>query len=124
MLTPTSLDTTVVEEIARIGELRRPNEACGILLPFAWRGKRVWEIPNRADMPRDSFVMTSEDIVLTLQGWIDAFPEEAMWGNIAVWHTHPAGSVGPSRTDINNRIAYCGNLVVSLHENGALATWF
>lgn len=123
MLTPVVLETSIVQEIARIGELRRPNEACGVLLPFPWRGQPVWELPNRALKPHDSFLMTSEDVVLQLQGWIDENPEAAKWENMTFWHTHPSGNTGPSQEDLDNRIINCGNLVVSLGER-PLATWF
>jgi proteasome lid subunit RPN8/RPN11 len=124
MLTPTIIDPATLRELGRIGDLRRPNEACGVLLPFPWRGKRIWEMPNRADRPHDSFSINSSDIVMTLQDWVDENEGVAMWEDIVLWHTHPNGAIGPSRIDLDNRISDCGNLVVTLTDDGPTATWF
>lgn len=124
MKMPIVMTPAIVSEIARIGELRKPNEACGVLLPVPMRGRVVWEIPNRAEDGREAFVMHSDDVVIMLQDWVDQNVEHAVWENVVLWHTHPSGSVGPSRADLDNRIEKCGNLVVALTPDGPVATWF
>ena len=117
------LEQHIVDEIARIGVERAPSEACGILLPFPWNGKQIYELPNRAEKHHDMFTLYGDDIVFTIQDWVDHHPE-ATWDQISVWHTHPAGQVGPSETDLKERSEHCGNLVVTLTEDKPIATWF
>jgi proteasome lid subunit RPN8/RPN11 len=113
------LDRHVVEEIARVGRARVPNEACGLLLPTPHKAKRIWEMPNRSKYPRDSFEMHGSDMAISLEDWDGDFED------IVIWHTHPGGNVGPSRYDIENRVEKLANLVVSIPEKGKpLATWF
>lgn len=115
----------MVEEIARIGKERAPCEACGLLLPIAWRGKRVWELPNRSKTPHDSFTLTGTDIMLELEDFIAQVDDQQIWGEIVIWHTHPKGNLGPSVYDMRNRSTRTQNLVVTLLEDAdAKATWF
>lgn len=123
MLTPVVLEPSVIAEIARIGERRLPNEACGVIIPTPYKGRQVFEMPNRSKTPHDSFTMHSADIILELQDWA-ADNDEAVWEKMTIWHTHPGGNLDPSQSDIENRIEYCGNLVVALLEDGPRATWF
>ena len=122
--TPIMLTPNIIAEIGRIGELRKPNEACGVLLPVPMRGRVVWEVPNRAENGTNSFAMHSDDVVILLQDWVYENIELAVWESIVLWHTHPAGGVGPSRADRENKIEKCGNLVVTLTDDGPVATWF
>lgn len=124
ILTPTVLTIDLVEEMVRIAGERIPNEACGVIIPTHYRGQRVFEMPNRAKKPRESFEMNSEDISIALEGWIEKNRELAVWGKLVIWHSHPNGLVGPSKTDLDNRIQHCGNLVVSLTDEGPKVTWF
>lgn len=121
ILTPTTLTPEVVAEIARIGNLRLPAEACGVLLPYSWRGQQVWEMPNRSKTPHNTFAMKSDDIVVTLTDW--SREENLGWESLTLWHTHPTGSSSPSKADLENRTEHCGNLLVGLSDP-PLATWF
>jgi proteasome lid subunit RPN8/RPN11 len=119
------LEQMIVQEIARIGRLRAPNEACGLLLPIPYRGRQVWEMPNRSMKPHDSFEMHGTDMLLALEGFFPAEPTAEWLSGITAWHTHPQGNVGPSRNDLQNKPAYIRSLVVSIPEKGPpLATWF
>jgi len=122
-LVKTVLEPELVAEMARIGVERSPSEACGVLLPFAYGGRQVYELPNRAELHHDTFEVWSTDIVMTLQDWIDRYPQ-ATWDEITIWHTHPQGQNGPSRQDLHSRSEHCGNLVIALTEHGPLATLF
>jgi proteasome lid subunit RPN8/RPN11 len=123
ILTPVVITEDLIQEIVTIGDLRLPNEACGVLLPTPHRNKRVFEIPNRSKYPANSFEMHSDDIVMEIEDWIIENPSSACWEQVTIWHTHPSGGVGPSRVDLQNRIEKCGNLVISLGSK-PVATWF
>lgn len=124
MKTPIVLEPDLVNTIAHIGMQRKPNEACGVITPTPHKGRRVFEVPNRSSLPRDSFEMSSEDIVLELRHWMANNQAYARWDQLVMWHTHPGGNIGPSQTDVENRIEHCGNLVVALLDCGPHATWF
>lgn len=122
-----TLEQHMVDEIAAIGKLRLPNEACGVLLPYPLKGQQVIEIPNRADFPLDSFTMLGNDIELELNMHIESRVTEEqvrdILVNITFWHTHPKGNVGPSREDMRDKPPFGKSLVVSLGDP-PLATWF
>lgn len=109
-------------EIERLGKLRAPAEACGILLDLPWPKSDgsvsyVRELPNRA-MSNGTYQVEPDDIRLVLEGL-----EEVE--DVAVWHTHPSGLIGPSKGDMLNRPnANIYMLVVALTEHGPVATWF
>ena len=109
-------------EIARIGHLRKPVEACGFILPTPHRNRRVWEMPNRAKEP-DTYLMVEHDIELSIGEWFGA-DTEPYYDQIVVWHTHPSGNAAPSQDDINNRLEDCCNLVVALSDDGQVAPAF
>jgi proteasome lid subunit RPN8/RPN11 len=115
----TLLEEKIVQEIAALGRERAPAEACGILLPTPHKGERVWEMPNRSLHPQDSFTMHGTDIKLSVGDWEGDFRE------MVIWHTHPAGNIGPSREDLRGRLDRVGNLVITLLPNNeAKATWY
>jgi proteasome lid subunit RPN8/RPN11 len=123
------LEQSMLEAIAAIGDDRRPNEACGLLIPVPNEPVRVVELPNRSLTPHDEFEMKGEDIFLTLQSIFGNDVRKArvndLIPSIAIWHTHPSGNVGPSRFDMRNKPARFQNLVVTLREGQPpLATWF
>ena len=119
------LDKKLVTEIARIGEERRPNEACGLLLPTPIRGVQVIELPNRSKTPHDSFEMLGSDMLLALEMTFQGDFPEGLVPSITAWHTHPEGHVGPSPFDLHNKPANIKSLVVTLRENDEpLATWY
>lgn len=110
-------------EIEQLGKLRAPNEACGVLLDVAWRkpnGAPSWvkELPNRSMGGEGSYRVDAEDIRLVLEGL-----EEVE--DVAIWHTHPSGYIGPSEGDMVNRPeSGIYMVVISLTDNGPIATWF
>ena len=119
------LEKSMVDEITRIGRERMPCEAAGILLPIKWRQQQVWELPNRSKTPHDSFEMHGEDIAILLRDFLEEHPEDEIWSDVVIWHTHPQGNIGPSKYDLDNRIPDLKCLVVSLLKDGeAKATWY
>jgi proteasome lid subunit RPN8/RPN11 len=77
----------------------------------------VKELPNRA-MADGTYRVDAGDIRMVLDGL-----EEVE--DVAVWHTHPSGFIGPSKGDMQNRPdPNIFMLVVALTEHGPVATWF
>lgn len=114
------LSPRLTREIVRIGLDRAPNEACGILLPppgdifrFRSHNRQVIELPNRSLSPRDSYEIRGTDIVQELEEWFDKV-EPSDDPGLVIWHTHPSGSIGPSRGDLDNKLGTFTYLVVSI----------
>lgn len=119
------LEQKMVNQIANIGRERLPNEACGLLLPFEVHGVQVIELPNRSKKPHDSFEMTGEDMLLSLEQVFQGDFNPDLIPSLTAWHTHPHGNVGPSKYDMENKPAKLLSLVVTLFEDGPpKATWF
>lgn len=119
------LEKHLVEEMGRIGRERAPAEAAGVLLPFPFQGTQVIELPNRSMTPHDHFLMQGEDLALALEPFAEAHPDKELWMQVALWHTHPGGNLGPSKYDLKNRCEGLRHLVISLHENDEVkATWY
>lgn len=122
------LDERILAEIVRLGELRSPTEACGVLLPTPWTSisaieSQVIELPNRSSSGHDGFIIWPSDIRLQIEYWADrATPEQK--NALAIWHTHPQGNPGPSRGDLNDRLPGVTYLVVALTPNGGIPSWF
>lgn len=109
------LSDDALASIGRIGHLRAPNEACGLLLVTPHRGRSIVELPNRSKTPLDSYMFYGSDARIELEGYDDGF---------VIWHTHPGGGIGPSRDDMKTRHAEFWYLVVALTETGPVATFF
>jgi len=123
ILTPCEVTEELVAEVVRIGELRLPIEACGVILPFKFRGRQVIELPNRSKTPETAFEFRASDLSISLEKWVDTYPSYASLEKITIWHTHPSGHVGPGQFDLEHRVTGCGNLVVSMGEKPC-ATWY
>lgn len=121
ILQPVILTPDLVDELVALGESRRPAEACGVVIPYRWRGQQVWEMPNRAKRPHDTFEMHSSDIGVALGEWQE--DTQLDWGLITIFHTHPSGSLTPSEADMKHRVPNCGNLLIGLGDPPR-ATWF
>lgn len=119
------LEEDMVMEIARIGDLRSPSEACGLLLPTPVNGVQIIELPNRSMTPQDDFEMRGTDMLMALEQVFQGdFPEQLI-DSLTAWHTHPGGNLGPSRFDMKNRPARLKSLVVTLYpDRPPQATWF
>lgn len=121
-------DSDVISEIARIGRLRAPVEACGLILPLPYpRRDRepdwILELPNRSLEP-SSFEIHPDDIRLALTPWAAHYRHHKDVDKVGVWHTHPGGNIGPSRVDMQNKRGI-PMMVVALHEDGThTATWY
>lgn len=89
-------------EIVRIGLLRAPNEACGLLVTAPGLLKRVEEVPNRSTEPRDSCQMLDPDVRFAMRAILGDLQETEvdLAKHLVVWHTHPGGKIGPGRMDM------------------------
>lgn len=118
-----SILETALREIEVVGKLRAPNEACGVLLDMPWRKADgtmsfVKELPNRSMDGAGTYRVDADDIRMVLEGLEEV--EE-----VAIWHTHPSGYIGPSKGDMQNRpMPDIWMLVVALTEDGPVASWF
>lgn len=121
-----NLTTEMVEEINRIGRLRSPVEACGVLVPTPMSPRhgsasQVVELPNRS-LEVSSYHILPSDLKLALGDYLEANNDA---DSIAMWHTHPQGHIGPSRADMQLRHPELIYLVVALLDDGtAIPTWF
>lgn len=76
------------------------------------------ELPNRSLDGEGTYRVNPEDIQLALENL-----EEVE--DVAIWHTHPSGFIGPSKLDMENRPKpdiYM--VVIALTDNGPVASWF
>lgn len=112
------LTESMVAKIEAIGLRRAPAEAVGIIL-----GSTIIELPNRSTQQNNSFSIKPTDIVIALEseGITDVDFENA---GLVLWHSHPSGGVGPSRTDMQNKVPHFHHLVVALVAEGAIPTFY
>lgn len=115
------LTGTALEAIGRIGRARFPREACGLLLPHPDALDRVViELPNRSLNPEWEYQFTGDDAGMELAA--------GKWNHhddVAIWHTHPHGSIGPSDQDIMRKLTDINYLVVALLDDGSnIPEWF
>jgi len=115
-------DSKELELIEAIGHRRAPLEACGILIPTPHKGSKVIELPNRANKP-NSFMVWGNDIREALGEWLTLASDEE-FGKVTLWHTHPAGGVGPSRIDMRSRAKGLHHLVVTLTKDGPVPVFY
>lgn len=89
-----------------IGMEEAPKEACGILVR-EFEGFRVHQLTNRAEDPTRSFRIDADTLrQLALK--------PKTWTNVAVWHTHPGGLVGPSPGDLEHKVHHVKYIVVTI----------
>lgn len=100
-------------ELKRITLLRAPNEAVGLILS----DETVVEIPNHHIDPTSNFEAHREDILHAVENEVDLL-------EVTFWHSHPAGGVGPSRTDMRQKTPMTNHLVVSLKDGEIVPTWY
>lgn len=118
------LDPADLKEMARLGRERSPNEACGLLLPTPFKGKRVWEMPNRSKYP-GQFEMWPADIEVALSPWFEDPSNHGLGDDIVMWHTHPSGNAGPSDVDLENKVPHLANLIIAVSdEERPIAAFF
>lgn len=124
------LSQQMIDEIVRIGLDAAPSEACGVLLPTPkvadWgETAKVVPLPNRSLDHIHNYAIQPGDIKLAIAEWAARSTAEER-NALAVWHTHPRGEVGPSRTDMQTRLPGIAYLVVAIDPDtrSGIPTWF
>lgn len=113
-------------EIYRIGLLRAPSEACGVIIPtprIREVATQVIEVPNRSMNHTTSYCLDGLDVQMELKDWKETATEEDQ-DRLAIWHTHPEGHIGPSVADLQTRLDGVPYLVVALTASGPVPAWF
>ena len=128
---PPLLTEQIRQELAEVGDQSLPHETGGILLPEPFNGRWVIPIPNRAESPVDRFEFDTVDMREALFDWLCSEPAEELTENLTIWHTHPAGGVGPSRLDMQQRVLRPGtrepmvhHLVMTRTQQGWIPAWY
>lgn len=114
VLTPRLM--TQLEAIIRPG---LPNETTGLILP----DDSVVELPNEAESPHNSFSISRLEIQKVLLSNQLALSLETL-EQMTLWHSHPAGGVGPSRIDLAQRVNPMSHLVIAVTDEGLVPTWY
>lgn len=115
----TEVDQEVIARIALIGRDRMPIEAAG----FIFQGSHVIELANRSMMPTKNFEFEPEDVLIAVEmAHLELTDDD--WHDAVLWHTHPAGNIGPSSTDIENKLGPIRHLVVALTDAGPIPTYY
>jgi proteasome lid subunit RPN8/RPN11 len=52
--------------------------------------------------------------VQELYEWLTSVDDQQK-ESMVIWHTHPSGNVGPSRGDLDHKLAGLSYLVISIH---------
>ncbi|MCA1806274.1 MAG: Mov34/MPN/PAD-1 family protein [Actinobacteria bacterium] len=115
-------DSPELSEITLLGQRRAPVEACGVFLPTPHNGSCVVELPNRTLVPNE-FAIWSTDILEQLKPWLASATPDQMCAMV-IWHVHPGGGIGPSRTDLQSKVKGAFHLVVALTDDGPVPTYY
>lgn len=112
-----------------VGRLRRdllkhtlehaPNEVGGLIID----GAHVVVIPNRAEDRTDRFEFLRSDMIKAAESF-GLMVGPGLFERLALWHSHPAGGVGPSRVDMQQRLPLEHHLVVALVDGDIVPTWY
>jgi len=108
----------VVDQVIRYGRAEEPNEACGLITPDSV----VVKLPNSSPNPQSSYVIASSHLVNALNEYIERsgqHPANLPMDHFIVWHTHPAGNIGPSKGDMDTKIEGFQYLVVTMPSGEA-----
>lgn len=92
------------------------EEQVGLIDPLG----NILRLTNLHEEPRSNFEVSKSDISRALSSLPDGV--EAM--DCTLWHTHPGGGVGPSRSDLRNKTPFNYHLVVSVIEDDIKLTWY
>lgn len=95
-----------------------PREACGVII----RGHMVQVLKNHSASPENSFEIHRGELRALIEKY--QVPVSRIAEDVVLWHSHPAGGVGPSRTDMQQKTPLKRHLVVSLVDDDLVATWY
>lgn len=111
------IEGQLLKELRRLSREAYPEEAVGLIFP----DERVVSLTNHSPHPRTNFEITKQELLDALE-----YAEENEWhiDEVVFWHSHPAGGVGPSRTDIQQKTPLKHHLVVTIAEEDIISTWY
>ncbi|WNO27779.1 hypothetical protein SEA_HUWBERT_27 [Microbacterium phage Huwbert] len=95
-----------------------PNEVGGVIV----REREVHVLRNHSEHPHDEFLFylsELKNLVLDL-----GIPLSRVEEDVILWHTHPAGLIGPSRKDMQNRTPLKHHLVLTHVDGNLVPTWY
>lgn len=107
--------TELAEQIKTLGLAKRPNETGGIIIPLPDTPPHQWviELTNISTEPRDTCLF---DLMELEEGHREELMLTKDPSRVWLWHTHPAGNIGPSKMDLNARLPGVNYIVVSLPD--------
>lgn len=111
------IDGSLKQQLLAVVRREAPNEAAGIIYRDT-----VYQFDNTSDSPQDSFAFDLGELRLLID--VLKVPLGVMSDEVFIWHSHPAGGVGPSRIDMNAKTPLKHHLVVALVEDDIVATWY
>lgn len=122
LLTPNRfIPELALDQIAEFAKL--PIETGGFLFPEPTKfNSWIYALVNISSTPENSMRFDREEFIRVGGEYLSDTPYE--WEHLTIWHTHPGGNIGPSRTDMKNRIPEMGNLVVTFNNGEVIPTWF
>ncbi|MEK7278690.1 MAG: M67 family metallopeptidase [Chloroflexota bacterium] len=88
------LSPTHLAQIYAHVEAGKPNEACGLLGGRGGKVEKVYLMENAARSPV-RYSMEPEALIRVIEE-----TEERGWDLVGIFHSHPAGPLSPSATDI------------------------
>lgn len=95
---------------------KRPEEAVGLIASDG----RVIELTNTSSQPESNFEITKLEL-------LEVLSSESNTGDVGqmiFWHSHPGGGIGPSRTDMQQKMPYLQHLVVSIVDDDLVYTFY
>jgi proteasome lid subunit RPN8/RPN11 len=90
-----------------------PYEAVGLIL----NDGEVVELTNlRGDELHEMLISRAE--------LLSALETQSSIENVVLWHSHPHGGVGPSRTDLKQKTPLPYHLILSVVNDEIVPTWY
>lgn len=107
------LEGPVLGQLRRLAIEASPQEAVGLILSNG----RVVSLPNRSSTPETNFEFARSDLA-------DQLGVEKALEEVVLWHSHPSGGVGPSRTDMTQKTPLRYHLVVTIVGDDIVPSWY
>lgn len=103
----------VHDQLKAIVLRNQPREAVGLLADDG----RIIELTNHSSEPEKNFEVTRIEL-------LEVLSSEPHLKNLIFWHSHPGGGIGPSRTDMQQKMPHFIHLVISIVDNDLVYTFY
>lgn len=107
------IEGSLHEELKQLVLSKAPQEAVGLLT----KDDRIIPLTNQSSEPENNFEILRSEL-------IEALGNETSLVDLTLWHSHPNGGVGPSRTDMKQRIPHLTHLVVTIIDGDVVYTYY